>query len=173
MESAAIVDSLTGLPNRRKAEEHLQLALTRAATAKLDLAVLMVDIDRFKSYNDRFGKVAGNECLRRVAEALQACVRRSSDVVARYGGEEFLVVLEETSLEGALKEGEAVRRAVEALAISRGEGSNAGQLGGFLTVSVGCASIQPDPGYSPALLIADAEKAVMAAKMLGRNRTST
>jgi diguanylate cyclase (GGDEF)-like protein len=187
MENAAIVDSLTGLPNRHKVEEHLQLALSRAAGAKLDLAVLMVDIDHFKSYNDRYGKIAGNECLRRVAEALSACVRRSSDVVARYGGEEFLVVLEETSLEGALAEGEAVRRAVEALEIPRGDshggdshggdshgGDRGGAVrpGGIVTVSVGCVSVQPEAGRSPASLVAEAEKALMAAKMLGRNRTS-
>jgi diguanylate cyclase (GGDEF)-like protein len=183
MESAAIVDSLTGLPNRRKVEEHIQLALSRAASAKLDLAVLMVDLDHFKSYNDRYGKAAGNECLQRVSEAISACVRRSSDVVARYGGEEFLLVLEETSIEGALSEGETVRLAVEALAIPRGD-SRVGddrigdgrvgdeRLGGVVTVSVGCASIQPDSGHSPAFLIGEAEKALMAAKMLGRNRSS-
>jgi diguanylate cyclase (GGDEF)-like protein len=178
MESAAIVDSLTGLPNRRKVEEHIQLALSRAASAKLDLAVLMVDLDHFKSYNDRYGKAAGNECLRRVSEAIRACVRRSSDVVARYGGEEFLLVLEETSIEGALSEGETVRLAVEALAIPRGDNRigdsrvSDERLGGVVTVSVGCVSIQPDSGHSPAFLIAEAEKALMAAKMLGRNRSS-
>jgi diguanylate cyclase (GGDEF)-like protein len=177
MESAAIVDSLTGLPNRRKAEEYIQLALSRAARAKLDLAVLMVDIDHFKSYNDRYGKAAGNECLRRIAGALSACVRRSSDIVARYGGEEFLIVLEETSLEGALSEGEAARRAVEALEIRRGDshgsdGRGEDGHGGIVTVSVGCASMQPDAGQSPAALISEAEKALMAAKMLGRNRSS-
>jgi diguanylate cyclase (GGDEF)-like protein len=94
--------------------------------------------------------------------------------VARFGGEEFLVVLEETSLEGALSEGEAARRAVEALEIPSGSGrsSGGGRSGGIVTVSVGCASIQPDSGHSPATLISEAEKALMAAKMLGRNRTS-
>ena len=158
IESAAIVDSLTGLPNRRKIEEHLELALSRAAQSKLDVAVLMVDIDLFKAYNDRFGKAAGDECLRSVAHAISACVRRSSDVVARYGGEEFLVVMEKTSVVGALSEAEAIRRAVELL--------------GTVTASVGCASMQPDAECSPATLVAAAEKALMAAKMLGRNRTS-
>jgi diguanylate cyclase (GGDEF)-like protein len=138
----------------------------------------MIDIDHFKSYNDRYGKAAGNECLRRVAEALSACVRRSTDVVARFGGEEFLVVLEETSLEGAISEGEAARRAVEALGIPSGNSTSGNSrsgnpfVGGVVTVSVGCASVQPEAGYSPAALVAEAEKALMAAKMLGRNRSS-
>jgi diguanylate cyclase (GGDEF)-like protein len=173
VESAAIVDSLTGLPNRRKIEEHLELALSRAARNKLDIALLMVDIDNFKAYNDQFGKAAGDECLRRVAEAISACVRRSSDVVARYGGEEFLVALEETALEGALSEAEAVRRAVEALGIPRDGGrADLPATSGSVTVSVGCVSLQPDSGCSPKTLIAGAEKALMAAKMLGRNRIS-
>jgi len=158
IESAAIVDPLTGLPNKRKIEEHLELAVSRAERSKLELAVLMIDIDLFKSYNDRFGRAAGDECLRSVAQAIASCVRRSSDVVARFGGEEFLVVMEKTSVVGALSEAEAIRRAVEA--------------SGAVTVSVGCASAEPDGECSPESLVAAAEKALMAAKMLGRNRTS-
>jgi diguanylate cyclase (GGDEF)-like protein len=158
IESAAIVDSLTGLPNRRKIMEHLELAISRASQSKLDIAVLMVDIDHFKSYNDRSGKAAGNECLREVARAISSCVRRSSDVVARYGGEEFVVVMERTSIVGALSEAEAIRKAVEAL--------------GAVTVSVGCVSAESGAETSPEALIAAAERAMMAAKMLGRNRTS-
>ncbi len=168
MESAAIVDQLTGLPNRRKVEEHLELAMSKAASRKLDLAVLMVDIDNFKQYNDRHGRAAGDECLCRVAEALASCLKRSSDVAARFGGEEFLVVLEETDIEGALAEGESARRAVEEL----GMPADGGRPGEVLTVSVGCASIQPDAGQSPAVLLAAAERALVAAKQRGRNRIS-
>jgi diguanylate cyclase (GGDEF)-like protein len=169
MENAAVVDPLTGLPNPRKAAEHLELAFERAVRMKLDLAVLAVDIDHFKAFNDRCGKAAGDECLRSVADALSGVARRSSDFVARYGGEEFIFVLEETGLEGALAKGEEARSAVEALDIPV---SGAGLQGPAVTVSVGCASVQPEAGQTPAYLLAAAEKALVAAKQRGRNRSS-
>jgi len=169
MENAAVVDPLTGLPNLRKAEEHLELAFERAVRMKLDLAVLAVDIDHFKAFNDRCGKAAGDECLRSVADALSGVARRSSDFVARYGGEEFIFVLEETGLEGAMAKGEEARIAVEALEIPV---SGAGLQGPAVTVSVGCASMQPEAGQTPAYLLAAAEKALVAAKQRGRNRSS-
>lgn len=168
MESAAIVDPLTGLPNRLKLQEHLDLAFERAVRMKLDLAVIMVDVDHLKAYNDRYGRAAGDESLRLVADALAGCVHRSSDLVGRFGGEEFLFILEETGLEGAMKEGEEARRAVESLAIPRSDS----RPDPVLTVSVGCASVQPEDGHSPAFLVEAAEKALMAAKQRGRNRTS-
>jgi diguanylate cyclase (GGDEF)-like protein len=173
MESAAIVDQLTGLPNRRKVEEHLELALARASSRKLELALLMVDIDHFKAYNDRYGRNAGDECLRRVAGEIASRLKRSSDVAARYGGEEFLVVLEETGREGAHEEGESLRRAIEALGLGRVEDrSREGRDGPALTVSIGCAFVQPEEEFSPTSLIAAAERALLAAKQLGRNRVS-
>jgi diguanylate cyclase (GGDEF)-like protein len=174
IESAAIVDELTGLPNRRKAMEHLELAVSRAFSRRLDLAVLLVDIDRFKPYNDLFGRAAGDECLRRVAAVLSSRVRRSSDLVARIGGEEFLVVLEETDLDGALAEGEILRAAVEGLAIPSGPApAGGGEVPCPVSVSVGCASIQPASRQSPQVLVAAAESALMAAKTKGRNRVSS
>jgi diguanylate cyclase (GGDEF)-like protein len=168
MENAALIDPLTGLPNRRKAEEYLELALARASSRKIDLAVLMVDIDNLRSYNDRNGKAAGDECLRRIAETLSSGLKNSSGIAARYGGEEFLLVLEERGLEEALAEGEAFRRAVEELALSwSSEDPRA-----LLTISVGCASVQPEAGHTPASLIAAAERALVAAKIRGRNRVS-
>ena len=171
MERAAIVDGLTGLPNRRKAEEHLELAFSRAFLRKLDLAVLLVDIDRFKAYNDQYGKAAGNECLKRIALSLSASVEALGGVVTRYGGEEFLVVLEDTDEARALAAGEDLRRAVEALAIPLG-GDRGGEGGAeVLTVSVGCASCGFYEGQSPASLVSAAEHALLAAKTLGRNRS--
>jgi len=173
MERAAIVDGLTGLPNRRKAEEFLELAFSRALLRKLDLAVLLVDIDRFKVYNDQYGKAAGNECLKRIALSLSVSVESLGGVVTRYGGEEFLIVLEETDEAHALAAGEGVRRAVEALAIPFGR--DLGGEGGskVLTVSVGCASCGFYEGQSPASLVSSAEHALLAAKTLGRNRSMT
>jgi diguanylate cyclase (GGDEF)-like protein len=164
MERAAIVDSLTGLPNRRKAEEHLDLAFSRALLRQFDLAVLLVDIDRFKAYNDQHGRAAGDECLKRVARSLSSSVEALGGVVARYGGEEFLVVLEDTDEARALAVGEELRRAVESLAIPLGAE--------VLTISVGCASGGLYEGQSPASLVSAAEHALLAAKILGRNRST-
>jgi len=168
MESAAMIDALTGLPNRLKLQEHLDLAFTRAVLMKLELSVVMVDIDHFKQYNDRYGREAGEVCLRRVADALRAVIKRSSDIVGRYGGEEFLIVLEETGIAGALAEGEAARKTIEDLAIAGGDSRQIP----FVTVSAGCAALQHGAGYTPSHLVAAAEKALMAAKQRGRNRTS-
>jgi diguanylate cyclase (GGDEF)-like protein len=168
IESAATIDALTGLPNRIKLQEHLDLAYARAVLMKLELAVVMVDIDHFKPYNDRHGRAAGEVCLRLVADALRGIVKRSSDLVGRYGGEEFLFILEETDIEGALAEGEAARQAVENLGIAR-EDSRPGPV---VTVSVGCAALHPGAGHSPSYLVEAAEKALMASKQRGRNRTS-
>jgi len=172
MERAAIVDGLTGLPNRRKAEEHLELAFSRALARRLDLAVLFVDIDHFKAYNDQYGRAAGDECLKRVALSLSSAVGTMGGVVARYGGEEFLVVLEETDEARALAAGESLRRAIESLAIPLG-GDRGGEEGAeVLTVSVGCASGGPYEGQSPASLVSAAERALLAAKILGRNKST-
>ncbi len=172
LESASMVDALTGLPNRWKLEEQMELAFSRALSMRLDLAVIMVDIDNFKAYNDRFGRAAGDECLRRVAGALSVGVRHPSDFHGRFGGEEFLVVLADSGIEAALAEGEALRRSVEMLAIPCG-GSGDSRPDPVVTVSVGCASIQPDGGNTLAFLVEAAEKALMAAKQRGRNRTSS
>jgi len=165
LDRASIIDAMTGLANRRRAEELLEEAYSRSARAKAPLAALMVDLDNFKSYNDRFGKAAGDECLVRVGRALSASLERSTDLVARYGGEEFLVVMQGVDIEGALAAAEKARRAVEELAIPRGES----RPSPVVTVSVGCASVVPDSGQGPALLVAAAEKAMFAAKQRGRN----
>ena len=168
MQSAATIDALTGLPNRKKLQEHLDLAFSRAVTMKLELAVVMIDIDHFAQYNDRYGRDAGDLCLRRVADTLRGAIKRPSDVVGRIGAEEFLLVLEETGIEGALAEGESARKAVEGQAIPADDS----KPGLFLTVSVGCAALQPGADHSPYYLVEAAEKALMAAKQRGRNRTS-
>jgi diguanylate cyclase (GGDEF)-like protein len=165
LDRASIVDALTGLPNRRRAEELLEEAFSRSARAKAPLSALMADIDNFKSYNDRHGKAAGDECLVKVARALSSCLERSTDLVARYGGEEFLVVMQGVDIEGARAAAEKARKAVEDLAIPRGESKPSP----VVTVSVGCASVEPESGQGPVLLLAGAEKAMFAAKQRGRN----
>ncbi len=168
LDRASIIDALTGLTNRRRAEELLEEAYSRSARAKAPLSVLMADLDNFKSYNDRYGKAAGDECLVKVARALSASLERSTDLVARYGGEEFLVVMQGVDIEGALAAAEKARKAVEELGIPRGDS----RPSPVVTVSVGCASVVPDSGQGPALLVAAAEKAMFAAKQRGRNIAS-
>ncbi len=165
LDRASIVDALTGLPNKRRVEEFLEEAFSRAFRAKMPLAALMIDIDNFQSYNDRHGKNAGDECLVKIARALSSCLERSTDLIARYGGEEFLVIMQGVDIEGARAAGEKARRAVEELGIPRSESRSSS----VVTVSVGCASMEPEPGQLPILLVAAAEKALLAAKQRGRN----
>jgi diguanylate cyclase (GGDEF) domain len=167
MEVAAIVDGQTGLPNKRKALEHLELAMTRSQARKLELAIFLVDIDRFKAYNDQYGRAAGDECLRKVAGALSVAAAAAGGIVARYGGEEFLAIVEDSGAERAFAIAEALRSAVAALRL--GEGGS----GGALSVSVGYAIGGLLEGQSPEALVSEAERACMAAKLKGRNRCSS
>jgi diguanylate cyclase (GGDEF)-like protein len=130
--------------------------------------VLMVDVDHFKKYNDRYGHPAGDECLRQVAQVLMDKLRRPVDLVARYGGEEFIAVLPQSDEAYAMAVAERVRQAVEALQL-RHEGSSSALV---LTVSVGVASGTALFGQAPESLVARADQALYLAKREGRNRVS-
>jgi diguanylate cyclase (GGDEF)-like protein len=140
----------------------------RKVGAKAPLAMLMVDIDHFKIFNDAMGHVAGDACLRRVAEALRDNLHRSTDFVARFGGEEFVVVLRDTGLEGAVAVGERLRAAIEGLRIAhpaRKDGLT------VATISVGAASTETMPDSVANIeLLAAADQALYEAKGAGRNR---
>ena len=112
LESEAHTDILTGLPNRRRFDEEFARAFGSAIRRTSPIAVAIVDIDRFKQYNDHFGHQAGDVALRRIADAIAESVGRSGDFAARYGGEEFVVILEDTTLAGATGVGERIRHAV-------------------------------------------------------------
>lgn len=168
LERLSAVDPLTQLPNRRQFNAVLQREWRRAARGAGPLAVVMVDIDHFHAYNERYGHLAGDECLIKVAAALAAVIHRPTDLVARWGGEEFIYVLAETDLEGAALIGEKVRAAIEALAIPHAS-SDASQV---VTVSVGVASTRPSLERSPEELLAMADEALYKAKGGGRNRVS-
>jgi diguanylate cyclase (GGDEF)-like protein len=129
------------------------------------LTLVMADVDHFKRYNDRYGHLAGDECLKRVAAALQSAVNRPADLVARYGGEEFAVLLPETDTTAALI-AERCRELVAALAI-RHEDSPVAPI---VTLSCGVASVRPQAGEDPSLLVAAADRALYRAKHEGRNR---
>ncbi|WP_296950513.1 diguanylate cyclase [uncultured Massilia sp.] len=158
-------DGLTGLANRRRVDEALRAECARAVRLGQSLAVVMVDVDHFKAFNDRYGHQAGDACLVRVAQALAGAVRRGGDVVARYGGEEFSIVLPDTGAQEARDIGEALRCAVAALGIA-----HAGAASGQVTISVGVAARSERGGADPDDLVARADAALYRAKEAGRNR---
>lgn len=160
----SITDGLTGLANRRHFDDVLRAECARATRVGQPLAVIMLDVDYFKLFNDRHGHQAGDACLIRVAQALAAGMRRAGDLTARYGGEEFSIVLPNTGADEARQTGEALRRAIEDLGICH-EGADGQQV----TISVGIA-IQPPPGAAdPDALLRLADAALYQAKDAGRN----
>jgi diguanylate cyclase (GGDEF)-like protein len=162
-------DYLTGLLNRRGLEAKLHQEIRRACRGGKHIALLVVDIDCFKAYNDHFGHVAGDECLRAVASALGNCVRRAGDAAARYGGEEFVLVLPEANPAGAAAIAESCREAVDKLDLGHPTSDF-----GRVTISIGVASIRPDYTSSDvsaqaAVLMRGADEALYIAKAQGRN----
>lgn len=166
LESMAMLDGLTNIPNRRRFNEALDVEWKRALRSNFSLAVIMLDIDFFKNYNDHYGHGAGDACLKKVALALAATASRPGDLVARYGGEEFIVLLPETDAEGARLLAEQLRSQVEALQIAHAHSS----VSPGVTVSVGYASIRPDPTRKESELLDTADQMLYRAKELGRNR---
>jgi len=159
-------DGLTGIYNRRRLDTHLQQAWQQAIREQRSMALLMIDIDCFKAYNDRYGHQAGDEVLKAVARALARAARRPLDVVARYGGEEFVVVLYDTTREYAGELARQVLQGVRRLAIPHAASSCAP----VVTVSVGVAYVQPVAGRSVEGFLQLADEALYAAKGAGRDR---
>jgi diguanylate cyclase (GGDEF)-like protein len=159
-------DGLTGIHNRRMFDQHLQLAWNMAVREGKSVALLLVDIDYFKNYNDRYGHQAGDDCLRIVARALQQCARRPMDFVARYGGEEFSIVLYDADSDYVADVLARVQRLIGDLNIPH----EASPYGGRLTVSVGAGHVEPKAQRSSIGLIQLADEALYSAKDQGRNR---
>nr|WP_320146933.1 diguanylate cyclase [uncultured Anaeromusa sp.] len=158
-------DGLTGLANRRYFDEFLQREWLRSRRKQECMALIMIDVDEFKRYNDYYGHLRGDDCLRRIGVALVQTVKRSSDLVARYGGEEFAVVLPATTEEGALELAGQIQQAVAA-ACMRHERSHNGE---FITVSMGLAAFIPQGDDTYKELVAVADQALYQAKRQGRN----
>jgi diguanylate cyclase (GGDEF)-like protein len=159
-------DVLTWTKNRRMLDEYLPRLWHQAAEDGRALAVLLIDVDHFKPFNDRYGHQAGDAALRKVAQTLQPWARRPLDLVARYGGEEFTVVLYDTDGGRAAATAEQIRKSVEALAIEH-RGSRSGSV---LTVSIGVAVVAPDRKRSAEGALQLADSALYRAKSNGRNR---
>ena len=159
-------DGLTGLSNRRHFDEYLELEWRRSLRDQTQLSLLMIDVDYFKSYNDSFGHLEGDEALRKVATSIRDASSRPSDLPARYGGEEFALVLPNTSPGGARLVAEKLRQTVAALKIPH----NAPAEGSSLTISIGLSTITPQQGSDCRQLILAADKGLYAAKNNGRNQ---
>jgi diguanylate cyclase (GGDEF)-like protein len=159
-------DELTGLTNFRKFKEVFNLEWRRMCRAKKPLSIIMIDIDFFKKYNDTYGHLMGNDCLRKISEVLKTTIRRPGDMVARYGGEEFVVVLSETRDKGAVFVAERIRSEVEKLKIIHEKST----VSRFVTVSLGVSTIIPQEKFNPQELIEQADEALYKSKKTGRNR---
>ena len=159
-------DALTWTKNRRVFDEYLPRLWRQAASDARPLAVLVIDVDHFKAYNDRYGHQAGDVALRQVALAIQRQTHRPLDLVARYGGEEFAVILYDADCAGARHTAECMRRAVEELAIEHRDSLS----GAVLTISVGVAVVSPTVARSPSGALQLADEALYQAKAKGRNR---
>jgi diguanylate cyclase (GGDEF)-like protein len=159
------VDPITGVANRRAFDQAMERVWRSGARYNFEVALLMIDVDHFKPYNDRLGHPAGDECLKRVASAL-AALFRPDDFVARYGGEEFSVILPRTDLGGAFAVAERLRVTIQNLGIVH----PASPTGDRLSISQGVACQNPACGSSASRLIALADEALYQAKTCGRNR---
>jgi diguanylate cyclase (GGDEF)-like protein/PAS domain S-box-containing protein len=163
----AYIDGLTNIPNRRSFEESLASDIRYARRARKPLALLMIDVDYFKSYNDKYGHQAGDECLKKIAATLKLKMFRPKDIVARYGGEEFVCLLPETNEEGARRIANRLCKAIEKLNIAH----STSKAASVVTISIGFAILDPlINDISPATLTTTADTQLYQAKNEGRNR---
>ena len=161
------VDGLTGLYNRRRFDELIETEWRRGSREQQPISVLMIDVDLFKNYNDCYGHLEGDECLRQISVTLAWAVNRPGDSAARYGGEEFVVLLPSTDASGAIRVAERVRSRLRSLAIPH----SASPLG-RVTLSIGLATAVPGPEMTVNDLIAEADRGLYRAKRDGRDRAS-
>ncbi|HEX2139532.1 MAG TPA: GGDEF domain-containing protein [Woeseiaceae bacterium] len=159
-------DALTGTKNRRVFDEHLKHLWPHAIESGRPIAILLIDVDHFKAYNDRYGHQAGDRALRRIAQTLQRFASCPLDVLARYGGEEFAAILYDMDARKAQDTAERMRRAVSDLDIEHRESRTSAAV----TISVGVAAIEPSTGRAPRGALQLADQALYQAKRRGRNR---
>lgn len=167
LESLSAVDGLTGVANRRRFDQMLQIEWRRAARAKRALSLAIIDVDWFKPYNDRYGHQAGDECLRQLARVFEAGIMRSGDLIARYGGEEFVLIAPDTDASGIVSIASYLCQEVFGLAIAH-DGSPYGRV----SVSIGVATAYPNLESTAGALLLQADNALYAAKQQGRHRVS-
>ncbi|MCW6035220.1 diguanylate cyclase [Spirulina subsalsa FACHB-351] len=166
LKNLAIVDGLTQLKNRFYFDQRFEQEWRRCMRESQHLALIMCDVDYFKSYNDTYGHPMGDECLKQVADVIQGIIKRPSDLAARYGGEEFILLLANTSLEGALRIAESVRQGVEVLRIPH----ERSPISPHVTLSCGVATMIPTLDALSGTLLYMADQALYEAKNRGRNQ---
>ena len=159
-------DGLTGINNRRHFDEYLENEWKRSARTAIPLSLILCDIDFYKAYNDTYGHLAGDDCLKKIAHVLEHYARRAGDMAARYGGEEFVIILPETSSSEATHIADEIRMAVEDLQILH----KASEVSDHITVSLGVATQIPTRNNKPHGLINLADEAMYEAKRKGRNQ---
>ena len=166
LQELSSIDGLTEISNRRKFDESLRNEWGSAIRYSKPISLIIFDIDFFKNYNDTYGHIAGDDCLKQVSKGLSNILKRSGDVFARYGGEEFAVILPDTDADGAIVVAKLIHAKVNSLKIVH----SSSQISEFVTTSLGVATIIPDRNTSPEKLIEKADKALYQAKQEGRNR---
>lgn len=165
IEELAQRDALTGAQNRRSFDEHLLRIWSEAAQARRTVAILLIDVDHFKAYNDRYGHLAGDDALRAVARTVQSLIARPGDILARYGGEEFAVILQGENGAQAKATAERMRRAVMDLGVEHGGSGTCASL----TISIGVAAVEPSLARDCRGAVQLADQALYQAKVKGRN----
>ena len=160
------IDGLTQIANRRAFDQRLEIEWQRLAREHLPLSVLLCDVDFFKRYNDRYGHPTGDDCLRTVAKAIEACIRRPADLAARYGGEEFAVILPNTVREGATFIAEEICHVIAELRIPH----ESSFVKDRVSVSIGISTAMPERSVHPRSIIESADKGLYLAKNQGRDR---
>lgn len=166
----ALQDGLTGLANRRAFDQALEREWRRTLRDDLELSLLLLDVDRFKAFNDQYGHLVGDDCLRAISVEVARMGRRPSDLTARYGGEELAIILPNTGSEGAWEVAEQIREAILDLRLPHAGNPDGG---GWVTASIGVATSLPRNGGTasmPTGLLAAADSALYKAKSSGRNR---
>lgn len=159
-------DGLTGIANRRYFNTMLSREFSRMQRHRQSLALIMLDVDDFKAFNDHYGHLHGDQCLQQVAQAIAQCLKRPGDMVARYGGEEFVCLLPDTQLDGAFKVARDIQAAIAALRMPNEQA----QATDFVTISMGVAAMMASELANGPQLLAMADERMYRAKRSGRNR---
>ena len=168
LEAMARQDALTGLANRRTFDEMLPQFYRRAQQGREHFTIVMIDVDRFKLYNDRYGHPEGDDCLRQVGAAIAESIRQTRDIATRYGGEEFALLLPETDEDSGVLVADRIRRNIERLALEHKDSPH-----GIVTISAGVCALATDAAdEGPDVLLRSADLALYAAKTAGRNRVA-